>query len=99
MLTIYKYKITPDFLNSYSKVPTVKITMPEGANVLTLQTQYNEPYIWVLVNTKNKDKTYTFDIVPTGREYNNALSNKYIGTFQMSNSMFGLLVFHVFLQN
>lgn len=85
--TIWKYELTiTDCQN---------ISMPEGAEILTVQNQNGIPCLWVLVNPKNKTKLRTFEIFGTGHPILSGMgtSRKYISTFQMKN---GNIVFHVF---
>lgn len=71
-----------------------EIAMPEGAKILCVQTQRNEPMIWVLVDPENKTVDRHFQVFGTGhelRQTENTLA--YIGTFQINS---GSLVFHLF---
>lgn len=84
MKTIYKYQIKVQ--------DNMVIEMPKNAEVLTLQTQNFDPFIWVLVDTANPTEQRHFRLVGTGHSMNNE-SVKYIGTFQMRG---GAIVFHLF---
>lgn len=89
MLTILKYEI-PD----PKKAPEFSITLPQGAEILTAQSQNNEPQIWVLLNPKNPAETRNFFVIVTGgfiKEKKEKLN--YVGTFQMDEGSF---VGHVF---
>ena len=82
MKQIWKFELGPD----------AKIEMPLGANILCVQTQYDKPQIWALVDPtartiRRRFRTYgTGHIMPVN-------PGEYIGTFQLHN---GSLVFHVF---
>lgn len=56
---VYKYPLS---LSTRSCV-----TMPKGADVLCVQVQYNEPYIWARVDPSKEDqKDRNFIMVGTG---------------------------------
>lgn len=69
-----------------------KISMPEGAQVLTVQEQGGIPYLWAVCETDNPLADRHFLMYGTGHLMDIAV-DKYIGTFQLMN---GGLVFHVF---
>jgi len=71
------------------------ITMPIGAEILTIQTQNEEPYLWALVDPKAETESRHIEIFGTGHPvgYDMGVSRKYISTFQIRN---GQLVFHAF---
>ena len=70
------------------------IQMPIGTEILALQTQNDNPFIWVLVNPDEKNtEIRKFETVGTGEIIEETNDKKYIGTYQ---SQGGLLVFHVF---
>lgn len=81
---IWKYIIGP------GKDP---ILMPEGAEILTVQTQNENACIWALVDPGAPKTERYFDTYSTGYEIpcDMGIDRKYIGTFQMES-----LVFHVF---
>jgi len=66
--------------------------VPEGAEILTIQTQYNLPCIWALVNPDAKKVPVQIEIFGTGHPIPEG-NRKYIGTYQLHN---GSLVFHAF---
>lgn len=82
--TIWKFQIEPNDI--------IKVDMPIGAEVLTVQTQFEQPCIWAIVNPKAKTETRTFRMADTGHPVNENVK-KYIGTFQL---MSGQLIFHLF---
>jgi hypothetical protein len=82
MKAIWKYPINP-----YST-----LQMPEGAKVLSVQTQDNQPQLWALVDPDKPKVGRTFAAVPTGDPFDDE-GYTYIATFQIDN---GGLVFHLF---
>jgi len=83
---IWKFEIKPYDL-------AVKI--PKGAEILTVQTQNGNPYIWALVCPENEKEERYFEIYATGDEIQSdgGINRKYINTFQLES---GSLVFHLF---
>jgi len=69
--------------------------MPKDAEILTIQTQRDKPYIWALVNPENEKELRHFEIYGTGHDINDeeGINRKYINTFQLYN---GSYVFHLF---
>lgn len=81
---IFKYQLeTTDFQ---------QIQIPEGGEILCLQTQYNRPCIWVLVDPDSPTKQRTFEIFGTGHSLPEHVNRKYVGSYQVFDS----LVFHCF---
>jgi DNA-directed RNA polymerase subunit RPC12/RpoP len=70
----------------------IKISMPEGSEILTAQTQRGIPYIWAIVDTGAPLTTRRLCLRGTGHTFKGN-EGKYIGTFQIDN---GTLIFHVF---
>ena len=95
MRIVYKYPLK---VEDYQVV-----TMPKGAQILTVQTQREEPCIWALVDTENDPEERYFRIAEEKRYFRIAgtghpirLKDKllrYVGTFQLIG---GDLIFHVF---
>ena len=85
--TIYKYKIEID--------DKIIIKMPDGAEILSVQTQHGGPCMWVLVDPEAEMVERVFRMVGTGHTLHYDIGTRYnfIGTFQMQS---GFLVFHVF---
>ncbi len=83
MITIHKYPIK---VNNY-----IRLALPVGAKILTVQVQNNIPFIWALVDTNQQIQLRTFRIYETGREISTV--GIYISTFQLDN---GRLVCHLF---
>jgi hypothetical protein len=72
--------------------PTTEIKMPEGAEILDIQTQHGEPQMWALVNPSAPLEKRTFNTHGTGHKMDSH-PGKFVGTFQVNG---GSLVFHVF---
>lgn len=72
------------------------IEMPEGANILTVQSQFEDAYIWAAIDTDRAAEKRTFEVFATGQQIlkvSKGFKRNYIGTFQISA---GNYVFHVF---
>lgn len=84
MITIYKYPapVSADRLT---------ITLPEGAEILTVQVQNGEPHVWARVDNSRPPVARLFRWYGTGHA--SRLDAKYIGTIQLHD---GALVFHLF---
>lgn len=84
MITIWKYSLKLD--------DKVKLEMPKGAQILTVQMQGITPYLWALVDTESKKEERTFFIFGTGTSNPRlGFELNYIGTFQER-----FFVWHVF---
>ena len=83
---IWKFKLPFD---------STKIDMPFGADILTVQVQNEQAYIWAMVNPLNSLKPRYFQTFSTGENIKSNADNKnqYIGTYQLED---GLFVYHVF---
>ena len=68
------------------------ISIPIGAEILTVQKQREEVVLWALVDADSKKEEKEIMIYGTGHKVKDN-PGKYINTFQVSN---GNLVFHVF---
>ena len=75
---IYKFELKP-------LVTTVDI--PKDARVLTVQTQQNKPYIWVIVDADNPTVRRKFTVQMTGVFFD-VSGLRYIGTFQVDEGSF-----------
>ena len=75
--------------------PRFSISMPTGAQILSIQVQRDRPQMWVLVNPKVRPEQRHFRVVGTGHEYPVEFfsSHRYLDTFQEQS---GRLVLHVF---
>jgi len=71
----------------------IDVEIPKGAEILTVQTQNDQPCIWALVDERAPTERRMFRLAGTGHPIDNPNSLKYIGTFQLHE---GSLVFHLF---
>jgi hypothetical protein len=79
MQTVYKYGIP---LEDY-----FDLELPKNAQILTVQVQYEEPYIWALVNNELSTEKRKFRLAGTGHPIRDK-ELKYIGSFQLENGRF-----------
>ena len=88
MKTIWKYDIKP--------ASKQEIAMPEGAVILTVQTQRGSPCLWVEVETTKQLEGRVFEIFGTGHPMSTdiGVERKYIGTYQIDEG--AIFVFHVY---
>lgn len=70
-----------------------RIEMPQGAEILCIQTQNEVPCIWALVEPNATVTKRTFEIFGTGHNVPENVNRTYVGTYQLHN---GGLVFHCF---
>jgi len=85
MRTIHKYTLTAS--------DSAKYSMPEGADILTVQVQNGYPCIWAMVDTEREHNWREIRVVGTGHKIGEYENLRYIGTFQLEADA---LVFHVF---
>jgi hypothetical protein len=71
-----------------------QISMPEGAEILSVQVQRGQVCLWALVNPNLAKKPRTIEIFGTGHEVDDS-PRTYIGTVQV-HPMGSDLVWHVF---
>lgn len=84
MKSIFKYPL--------EAIDRQYIEMPEGATILTVQTQHGLLCLWAIVNNQNNLEKRTIIILGTGHDVPRE-QLEYIGTVQMEN---GALIWHVF---
>ena len=84
-LRVYKYALIPNDL--------VTLEMEEGAQILAVQEQRGEPFIWALVNPRAPMRTRKFRLAGTGHDIVWREGMVHRGTFQLNG---GSLVFHLF---
>ena len=84
MRAVYKYALPIDDF--------IRVPLPKGARVLTVQMQGDTPCMWVLVDPSAPEEMRRFRLAGTGHELP-ADGLEYVGTFQMRG---GALVFHPF---
>lgn len=85
MRKIYKYPV------EVADIQT--ILLPLGAQILTVQEQNGQPYIWAIVDTETDSEPRRFRLYGTGHNIETDNVLKYIGTFQL---LCGRLVYHLF---
>jgi len=69
---------------------TFELKMPQGAEILTVQEQYDEPHIWALCDPDAPEEKRVFRLAGTGHpiRYDMGVDYKYIGTFQLHRGGF-----------
>jgi len=74
---------------------TQKVTMPKGAEILTIQDQQGTTCMWALVDPEAETEQRIFEVFGTGHDikYDMGISREYIGTYQERG---GVLIFHLF---
>ena len=85
---VYKYELP------FGK--KVKVALPCGAEILTIQPQYDKVQIWALVDIEETETwDELFDVVGTGTpmDFDLFTSREYLATVQLQG---GDLVYHVF---
>lgn len=83
---IYKYTFRVD--------DTVTITMPKGAEILSVQTQDDVPTVWALVDPKAPPVSRLFHIFGTGHPIPGLFGpSSFVATFQQRD---GAFVWHMF---
>lgn len=84
--TIYKYDLM--------MLDVQVVQLPIGAEILTIQEQYEEPKLWVLVDPNQGIKeSIVIEMLGTGHHFDGSRKRQYINTFQLQG---GSLVFHCF---
>ena len=84
--TIWKFKLE---VTDGQSIP-----MPIGAEILTVQTQNDQPCLWALVDPNAEVENRYIEIFGTGHPVaDKGIWRKYISSFQKRD---GRLVFHVF---
>ena len=85
MRTIWKFDL--------KTVTNQTILMPKGAEILAIQSQFNEPELWALVDPEAEKVPRLFKTFGTGHSLEDDKAGTYIGTYQTDG---GNYVFHVF---
>ena len=70
-----------------------EINMPRGGEILTVQTQYNGPCVWAIVDPDQPVEPRRLRMFGTGHPFAIDAPHRHIGTFQSHG---GSLIFHVF---
>ena len=84
METVYKYLLQPG---------NHTIEMPKKAEILTINTQDEEAFVWAKIDTNQTTELRRFFTTGTGMPILNCVKKQYVGSFMMNNKS---LVFHVF---
>ena len=86
MKTIYKYPI--------EVTDEQTLTLPVNAQILTVQTQWDSPCLWAMIDPEEKQtEQVAIRVYGTGQPVSDSENLTYIGTVQMLS---GQLVFHIF---
>ena len=84
MKAIYKYMLHP----------YIKMSLPTGAEILSVAEQRENIVVYALVNTTADDsESHEFVVLGTGHEATRVTGFNFIGTVNLSK---GALMFHVF---
>lgn len=69
--------------------------IPHGAEILSVQSQYNQPFLWALVDTGKREEARELHFLTTGQSIYDEpdYAFAYINTIQLDG---GALVFHIF---
>lgn len=85
MKRVYKYPV------EIADVQT--ILLPIGAQILSVQEQNGNAYLWAIVNPDTDSEPRRFRLYETGHNIETENLLKFVGTFQLLG---GRLVFHLF---
>lgn len=85
MKRIFKYAVT--------NAEWFLLTLPKGARVLSVQTQFHEPQLWVLVDDEADTEVRKFLCIGTGQDASRVENARFVGTFQLGG---GRQVWHLF---
>lgn len=89
MKTIYKYP--------FEITDEQTLMLPTNAQILTVQTQWDAPCLWAMIDPEEKrTEKVTIRVYGTGHPIDDSDNLDYLGTVQMLS---GQLVFHVFRKN
>lgn len=94
MNIIYKYKVN---LRPCANISD-SVLIPENSEILHINNQNGEFYVWAQVDTDEPLVEYYFEIFGTGHEMvvDMGVDRKYLNTFMMHD---GSLVFHAYIRN
>jgi hypothetical protein len=84
MIAVYKFPL--------STQKDLEIDMPQGATILTVQIQENEPQMWAVVDSMAEPEARHFRVLKTGDPIDNPDELIYLGSFQIDHR----LIYHVF---
>jgi len=83
MLQVWKFVLQPE----------IEISLPRGAELLSVASQGNDICLWAKVNPEAEKEKRSFVAFGTGHQIPDDLNLKFIGTAMIYD---GSLVFHVF---
>ena len=73
-----------------------EVALPKDSEVLTVQTQYEVPHVWALVDNDEKEVEYhAFLIRGTGHDCSNLTKEDYLSTFMLRDGGFVAHVFYL----
>jgi hypothetical protein len=94
MMKIYKYEIPIEGLEPIGDAARSWVDMPREATILSVESQYNKPVVYALVNPSKSKITRPFIICGTGFHLPCRMEGlKFIGTVMLDNET---LVLHIF---
>jgi hypothetical protein len=70
------------------------LQIPKGAQILRVDSQHNEPVMWVLVDPSAPKEACDFEVVLTGSAFSPG-GYSYVGTAQLDGGSFVVHVFEV----
>ena len=85
MLTVWKYPIPIQ--------DDIRIEMPRGAQMLTVQVQHGDPCVWALVDPSLDPEPRRFRLAGTGHPITEAV--RHVGSFQLMRWGIGFHLFEV----
>lgn len=86
MYSVFKYVLKPN----------ITLTMPEGAEILSVGAQGEEAVMWARVDTDKEDQKRDFMVLGTGHPLPRDRVLEYVGTIQFMQGVSEGLVFHAF---
>jgi len=73
---------------------SLRVEIPLGAKILTVQVQNGIPCLWCLVDVEKEKVSREIRVIGTGQPIESDFKGEYVGTYQLFN---GTGVFHLFL--
>jgi hypothetical protein len=80
MRTIFKYPLPV--------ADEIAVTMPKGAQLLSVQTQHGVPCLWALVDTNAPMRERALAVRGTGHTCGSIPASAFVGTFQLEGGSF-----------
>lgn len=87
MKTVYKFRLDIEDITT--------ISMPRGAQILSVQNQNESICLWALVDTEAEKEQRTFRIAGTGHLIREGIK-AFLGTVQMHDGIFVAHVFEIY---